>query len=77
MLNKSDLLKLADTSDETKKLIQTIIDDGATMIEASNMSDDGIMEVKKTVLFLFKISIHPFSFTSLFFFFLFLFWIKC
>lgn len=67
MLNKSDLLKLADTSDETKKLIQTIIDDGATMIEASNMSDDGIMEVKKTVLFLLLLSL------SFFFFFFFLF----
>jgi GTPase SAR1 family protein len=50
VLNKSDLVRLADSSTEVKKLVQSILDEGATMIEASNMNEEGIMEVKQTVI---------------------------
>lgn len=49
VLNKSDLMRLADAPKEVKALVQSILDEGATMVEASNMNDEGIMDVKQTV----------------------------
>jgi len=48
VLNKADITRLNDASEEIKQLVQTIVDEGATLVEASTMTEEGITTVKNT-----------------------------
>jgi len=48
VINKIDVVRYADLSEENKKLIESIVAEGATMVESSSFSDEGVMNVKQT-----------------------------
>jgi len=48
VINKIDVVRYADLSEENRKLIESIVAEGATMVESSSFSDEGIMNVKQT-----------------------------
>ena len=46
VVNKIDVIKLKDLPEESQQAIATIVKEGATMVESSSFSDEGIMNVK-------------------------------
>ncbi|KCV71962.1 hypothetical protein H696_01371 [Fonticula alba] len=48
VLSKLDLMRYEQLSDEGKAQIQTCLDTGATMVEASTLTEEGVMDVKQT-----------------------------
>lgn len=48
VLTKCDLIKYEQLSEENKKLLQSILDNGIEMISMSNMTEEGITDVKQS-----------------------------
>ena len=46
VVNKIDIVRLLDLPQESQDMIQSIVKDGATLVESSSFSDEGVMNVK-------------------------------
>lgn len=47
VLNKVDLVRYEQLSDENKSMIEAIVAEGATTVESSSFTDEGVMHVKQ------------------------------
>lgn len=53
-VNKVDVKRLADLSEERQRLFDAFREEGVTVLEMSTMTEEGVMKVKSEVRFVFK-----------------------